>query len=177
MKIILRISIAILVIIAIPLIMALFIKKDYHIEREITINTPKQIVFDYIKYLKNQDNYSTWVMMDPNMKKTFTGTDGTVGFIYAWDGNKKAGKGAQEITHIIEGEKINIEVRFIKPMEGVAYTPFTLTPVADGHTRVKWDVMGTNKYPFNLMNLFCDKMMGPDMEKSLVRLKDILEKQ
>lgn len=177
MKIILRISIAILVIIAIPLIMALFIKKDYHIEREITINTPKEIVFDYIKYLKNQDNYSTWVMMDPNMKKTFTGTDGTVGFIYAWDGNKKAGKGAEEITNIVEGEKINIEVRFIQPMEGIAYTPFTLTPVADGHTRVKWDVMGTNEYPFNLTNLFADKMMGPDMEKSLVRLKNILEKK
>ncbi len=120
MKIIRKILIAILIIIAIPLIMALFIRKDYRIEREIIINKPKPIVFDYLKYLKNQDYYSTWVMMDPQMKKTFTGTDGTVGFIYAGDANKKAGKGAQVITNIVEGEKINVEVRFIKPMEGVA---------------------------------------------------------
>lgn len=36
-------------------------------------------------------------MTDPNMRKNFKGTDGTVGFCYAWDGNKKAGKGEQEI--------------------------------------------------------------------------------
>ena len=35
-------------------------------------------------------------MADPNMKKSYSDIDGTVGFIYAWDGNKEAGKGEQE---------------------------------------------------------------------------------
>ncbi|MBA2761849.1 MAG: polyketide cyclase, partial [Segetibacter sp.] len=55
------ILLVILIIIAIPLIIALFVSKEYNIEREITINKPKQEVFNYVKNLKNQDNYSKWV--------------------------------------------------------------------------------------------------------------------
>ena len=31
----------------------------------ITINQPKKTVFDYIRMLKNQDNFSVWAKMDP----------------------------------------------------------------------------------------------------------------
>src|SRR5476649_899486 len=91
----------ILAIIAIPFIVAIFKPEEYVIEREIVIKRPKADVFNYVKLLKNQDHYSKWVMTDPSMKKSFTGTDGTVGFIYAWDSeNKQAGKGEQEIIKL-----------------------------------------------------------------------------
>ncbi|MDQ3683867.1 MAG: SRPBCC family protein, partial [Bacteroidota bacterium] len=109
MNILTKILIIIGILIAIPLIIALFVKKEYTVERDITINKPKQEVFNYVKYLKNQDNYSKWVRTDPAMKKDFRGTDGTVGFVYAWDGNKKAGKGEQEIKNIMEGERVDVE--------------------------------------------------------------------
>src|SRR5688572_10445584 len=123
MKIVKKILLVIAILIAIPLIIALFVKKEYKVEREVTINKPKREVFDYVKYLKNQDNYSKWVRMDPNMKKDFRGTDGTVGFVYAWDGNKDAGKGEQKIKNITEGERVDVEVRFEKPFEAVATAP------------------------------------------------------
>jgi hypothetical protein len=176
MNIFIKLLIGLAVIIVIPLILALFIKKEYHVEREITINRDRQSVFDYIRFLKNQEYYSKWVMMDPNMKKTLTGTDGTVGFTYAWDGNKAAGKGAQEIIKVKEGEGIDVEVRFIKPFEGIAYTPITTYFVSADQTRVKWEMKGTNNYPLNFTNLFVDKMLGTDLEKSLSTLKGILEK-
>lgn len=115
---ILKILLVVVIIICILLIIALFVKKDYTIEREISISKPKREVFDYIKHLKNQDNYSKWVMTDPSMKKDFKGTDGTVGFIYAWDSkDKNAGKGEEEIINLIEGEKLDVEVRFERPLK------------------------------------------------------------
>ena len=69
MKILKKILLFIVVIVAIALIAALFISKEMKAEREIVINKPKQQVFDYIKYVKNQDNYSKWNKMDPGMKK------------------------------------------------------------------------------------------------------------
>jgi hypothetical protein len=92
MNILIKILIVIGALVALFLIAALFIKKEYNILREIAINKPKTEVFSYVKHLKNQDNYSKWVRMDPNMKKDFRGTDGTIGFVYAWDGNKKRAK-------------------------------------------------------------------------------------
>lgn len=174
MKIIL---IVLAIIIAMPLIAALLIKKKYTVEREIIINKPKEEVFNYVKFLKNQDRYSKWVMMDPNMKKDFRGTDGTVGFIYAWNGNKKAGKGEQEIKRIVEGERLDLEVRFEKPFEGIAHAPLVTETVSKNTTKVKWGMEGESKYPMNFMNLFMDSMLGKDLETSLATLKNILEKE
>ena len=176
MKPLKRILIVILIIIAIPLIIALFVQKEYAVEREITINKPKNEVFNYVKHLKNQDNYSKWVRMDPNMKKDFKGTDGTVGFVYAWDGNKDAGKGEQEIKKIIEGQRVDVEVRFIKPFEGLATAPIITEPVSKNQTKVKWALKGKSAYPMNFMNLFMDNMLGKDLEISLTTLKSVLEK-
>jgi uncharacterized protein YndB with AHSA1/START domain len=177
MKILKKILIVVVIIIAIPLIIALFVKKEYSIEREITINKPQKEVFNYVKYLKNQDYYSKWVMTDPEMKKDFRGTDGTEGFVYAWDSkNKNAGKGEQEITKITEGERLDIEVRFEKPFEGIATTPITTEALSENQTKVKWGMNGKSKYPMNFMNLFMDNMLGKDLEISLTNLKGILEK-
>src|SRR5690349_4391013 len=102
MRILKNILVILVVLVVVLLVTALFVKKDYTIEREVTINKPKTEVFDYIKYLKNQNEYSKWARLDPNMKKEFRGTDATVGFVSAWEGNKDVGKGEQEIKSIRE---------------------------------------------------------------------------
>jgi hypothetical protein len=50
----------VIAIIALFLIVAAFVPKDFAVVRTIEINQPKTLVFDYIKYLKNQDNFSKW---------------------------------------------------------------------------------------------------------------------
>lgn len=163
--------------IALVLIVALFAKKGYSIGREVIINRPGQEVFDYVKMLKNQDYYSKWVMADPNKKKDFRGTDGTVGFVYAWDGNKEAGKGEQEITKIKEGEQVDSELRFERPFKGIAQARTITEPIGNNQTKVKWHFDSSMNYPMNFMLLFMDmdKLLGKDMETSLERLKGILE--
>ena len=179
MNVLIIVLIVIASIIALFLIVALFTRKGYTVERETVINRPKQEVFNYIRHLRNQDQFSKWVMMDPAMKKTFTGTDGAVGFVYAWEGNKKAGKGEQEIIGIKEGERLNVEVRFVKPFEAIAQTPFVTEAVSANQTKLKWGMTSTMKYPMNGMLLFMnmDKLLGKDLEISLGNLKGILEKQ
>src|SRR5215467_13526347 len=103
-------------IVAILLIAAALMKDEYSIERETVINKPKQEVFNYIRQLKNQLNYNKWTMIDPNAKKEFRGTDGTTGFVFAWDSdNKQVGKGEQSIERIVDGERIDFGLHFIKP--------------------------------------------------------------
>ncbi|PSL35914.1 SRPBCC family protein [Chitinophaga ginsengisoli] len=179
MKALKKILLVIVVLIAIVLILAAFTKKRYGVEREVVINKPKQEVFDYIKLLKNQDNYSKWAMMDPAMKKTYTGTDGTVGFVSAWDSDKKdVGKGEQEIKKIAEGEKIDFELRFYKPFESTEQAYMQTEAVSPTSTKVKWGFNGHMNYPMNLMLLCMDfeKMIGDDLQTGLTNLKSNLEK-
>ena len=178
MNIILIVLLIIVGIVALLLIIALFTKKDYVIEREVVVKKPQNDVFKYIRFIKNQDYYSKWVMSDPNMKKTYSGTDGTPGFIYAWDSDQKdTGKGEQEIKNIVDGEQIATEIRFEKPFRNVSQALMAVNDAGDDQTSVKWSFASSMKYPMNAILLFMDfeKLLGKDMESSLVRLKGILE--
>jgi len=46
--------------VAIPLVAALFVDKDFSEERDIVVEKPVDEVFEYIRYLRNQDSYSDW---------------------------------------------------------------------------------------------------------------------
>lgn len=176
MKILKRIIIIILILIAIPLVMAIFIKKDYSVEKQVTINRPEAQVFDYIKHLKNQNYYNAWCMADPNMKTEYKGTDATVGFIYAWDGNDEVGKGEIEIAKISENERLDMDLHFIEPFKGEAKAYITTTPVSNNVTTVTWVMYGHNNYPMNFMNLFSESTIGGNLESSLEKMKSNLEK-
>jgi len=179
MKILKKILIGIVFLVVILLVIALFIPKGMKAEREIVINKPKQEVFNYIKFLKNQNNYSKWASLDPTMKKEFRGTDGTPGFVSAWESEKdNVGKGEQEIKKIIEGERMDTELRFIKPFESTAQGYMTTESVSDNQTKVKWGFTGNMAYPLNLMKLFMnpEKSVGDDFSTGLNNLKAILEK-
>jgi hypothetical protein len=179
MKIVKKILLALLILIAIPLIAALFMKKDYAVEREITVNKPVSEIFEYLKYLKNQKEFSTWTNKDPKSIITYKGVDGTIGAISTWDGNKQVGKGEQEIKKIDSLKRIDVELRFIKPFEGVANAYFTTEAIDSTSTKVKWGINGRDEYPLNFMQVFInyDTMMGTEFEAGLKNLKTVLETQ
>lgn len=180
MKILKGILITLGILIAIPLIVALFVDGNYAVERQVEINKPKAEVFEYVKHLKNQDNFSKWATMDPDMKKTYKGTDGTVGFISAWDSkNENVGTGEQEIVKITEGERIDIKLRFKKPFEAEDDAYFTTEALSENKTKITWGFKGKFPYPMNIMCLFMDmdKEVGGDLGTGLDNLKKVMEKE
>jgi hypothetical protein len=179
MEILLWFILGLITIIILLLIIGFFSKKDYSVGRDIIINKPKAVVFDYLKFLKNQNKFNVWASMDPNMKSTFTGTDGTQGFISAWDSeNKNVGKGEQEILKIVDGERIDYEIRFLKPFKSTSWAYITTTSINENQTRIYWEFNAKMKYPTNLMLLFMnmEKMIGNDLQKGLENLNEIMSK-
>jgi hypothetical protein len=163
-------------IIALLLLIALFIKKEHFVQRNIIINAAQPTVFDYIKLLKNQETFNTNAMEDPNRNWEFRGTDGTVGYTIAWNGNKKAGEGEKEIMKIVEGKSIETQIRFIKPMKAIGNAIMDTESLSSSQTKVIWSNSGTLNYPLNLLIPMLEKNVAKDMDKSLINLKTILEK-
>lgn len=174
-----KVAIFISILVVLPLVTAFFIKQDYSVDRQVTIERPKTEVFDYIKLLKNQVNYSKWASMDRNMKRTFHGTDGTPGFIMTWSSeDPNVGKGEQEILSIKPGESIDYELRFKEPFESTEKAYMSTATDDKNKTVVTWGFQGSMQYPFNFMALFMDleQMIGDDLQTGLANLKSILEK-
>lgn len=179
MKLLKRIVLVLVIIAALPFVVALFVNGNYAVEREITISKPTAEVFSYIKQLKNQNDYSVWAKIDPKMKATFKGVDGTVGFVSAWESsNKNVGKGEQEIVKIEEGKKVETLIRFMEPFKSED-NGYMITEMKDStHTVVKWGFSGKMKYPTNLLLLLTnmEQSIGNDLTQGLENLKAILEK-
>ena len=164
-------------IIALIVILALVAPKTYHVSRSITVNNPIAEVFKKIKSIKNQNEWSPWKKKDPHMKQEFFGTDGEVGFISKWEGNKEVGTGEQEIVSITENQSINSQLRFFKPWKSQSDAYITTKEVDGNATEVVWGFSGVNKPPSNIFFLFfnMDKTVGKDFEEGLSDLKQILE--
>jgi hypothetical protein len=180
MKILKNILLVIVSIFIILLIIAAFLPSEFGVVRDVEIEQPKDVVFEYTKMLKNQDNFSSWASIDPNMKKEFSGVDGTVGFISAWDSeNPDVGKGEQEIIAIDEGSRIDYQLRFIEPFESSSEAYMIFTSVDSNKTNVQWGFSGEMPYPMNLMLVFMDMegQLGSDFSNGLNTLKWILEKE
>jgi hypothetical protein len=169
---------SILSIIAFVLIIALFTRKDYKIERELNINQPDSIVYEYLRFLKNHKEFNAWFLKDPSMKETSKNIDGQIGYVLSYEGNKDLGSGEQEIKGLEKNEKIDIELRFLKPFKSTSKTPFELESIGQSQTKVKWTMQGQMSYPLNFALLFInmDSFLGKDVQKSLENLKSNLEK-
>ena len=177
MGILKRIGVGLVAMLVILLGIGIFAKKEFKVNRQIDINQPKSLVFQYIKSLKNQDNFSKWKVLDPSMEKTYTGVDGTVGFVSKWKSNHPdVGEGEQEITAIAEGSRIDYQLRFKKPFEAVS-TAYMSTEGNDQLTTVSWGFKGEMPFPMNLLLVFTDmeEDIANDLDQGLQNLKKQLE--
>ena len=178
MKFLKKVIILLITLVSLILIIALFVKKDFHVSRTVEVSVDNQEAFDYVRYLKNQEEFTVWT--DSEMKQTYTGEDGKVGSIHAWDSkNEDIGAGEQEIMKIEEGKRIDFELRFIRPWESTAGAYLSTESQEDGKTKVTWGFDGSTPWPWNFFSLFMDidAKLGPDLQKGLDKLKEILESE
>jgi effector-binding domain-containing protein len=177
MKALKIIAILLLLIVAAVLIAGLIAPKAYKVERTVSIDAPKSLVFRHIQYWKNWQAWSPWAGMDSTMKISVEGADGTEGSAYRWTG-KKTGEGIMTNAGVKPVETLYYRMRFIKPWKSEA-DGYVGVSGADGETDVTWGFTGRTPYPWNAINLFMDmeKMLGGDFEKGLCLLKNVCEKE
>ena len=180
MKIIKYIFAALGILLVVVLLTGLMLPKEYSVSRDITITRSKAEVYDYARMLKHQNDYSVWWKMDPNQVTTYTGEDGTVGFVAAWKSElDSVGSGEEEIVAMQEGERIEFALRFLEPFESQAKSAMLFSANDSTSTELTWTFDGNMTYPFNVMQLFIsmEDMLGQDIQEGLQNMKVILEKE
>jgi hypothetical protein len=148
---------------------------SYSVERSTTVNAPAARVHELVDDFHHWQQWSPWEGLDPALERTYTGPDHGVGAHYAWSGNKKAGAGSMEITGSTPQE-IVIALEFLKPFRSTSTSLFEIVP--DGErSRVTWRMTGEQKGLMAVFGRFMnmDKLIGPDFDKGLARLKAAAE--
>jgi len=148
----------------------------YTVERTTIINAPADKVYAQIVDFRNWRAWSPWDDLDPDMKRSYSGPDSGVGASYAWSGNRKAGDGQMKITEAVEPSSVQIALDFLKPFKSSSTTTFNLKPQGEA-TEVTWTMTGPKTLMTRVIGVFksMDKMVGPDFEKGLTKLKGATE--
>jgi effector-binding domain-containing protein len=151
--------------------------KTYKVERSTTIDAPKEVVFPYLKSLQKMQSWSPWAERDPDMVNEYIGEDGTVGSKNKWTGNEHVGTGEQSITAIEENARVETSMKFISPRESESNGWLSIKDTDQGGSEILWGFGGENDFMGRVMGVFMnlDKMVGPDFEKGLGKLKNIVE--
>jgi effector-binding domain-containing protein len=181
MKIIKRIVLILVVLVAIAAIVGFMSPAKIHVERSLTIKATSEIIHKQINDLKNWTKWSPWHKKDTAMKIEYNSIASGAGANYSWfSNNKEVGSGNMTITSSNK-DSISMAMNFME--NGVATAQFILSKsdsqkdTTAGETKVTWTMdmdMGMNPIG-RIFGLFMDKMLGPDFENGLSCLKQISE--
>ena len=171
-------TIAIIVVVLIAAILgyAMTMPDNFRVQRTTSIKAPPEKIFPLINDLHRWGSWSPWEKMDPEMKRTYSGSASGKGAAYAWQGNRKVGEGRMEIADTSPPSKVTIKLDFMKPFEAHNTAEFTLEPKGDS-TNVTWAMYGPSEYMAKVIGVFVsmDKMIGKDFETGLANLKTVAE--
>jgi len=151
----------------------------YRVERQLEVAAPAEVVFGVLNDLQRFAGvfvlFGSPLPLDPDLQKTLDGPAAGVGQSYAWSG-KDSGQGKMTIAESVPGQKVRIQLEFVKPMASTPTCTLTLAPAPTG-TLVTWSVNGNHNYLGKLFGMFMDmdKLLGTDIEKGLARLKTVAE--
>lgn len=148
----------------------------YRVERSTTISAAPEVVYAQVADFHKWDAWMPWGKLDPNMKKTYEGTQGAVGSSYGWEGNSDVGSGKMTVLAVEPNKHLDIDLHFIKPFESSAKNGFVLEP-AGKDTKVTWYMSGDHSFMSKFMCMFTsmDAIIGKDFDKGLADMKKVAE--
>jgi uncharacterized protein YndB with AHSA1/START domain len=149
---------------------------EFRVMRSASMPAPPAAVYARLADFGSWSGWSPWEKLDPAMKRTASGTPGTVGHAYAWTGNEKAGEGRMTITGLVPEERLEIRLEFLKPWKATNTTIFTIRPEGSG-SHVTWVMSGTNGFLMKAAGLVMDMdgMVGKDFEEGLRNLAAVAQ--
>jgi len=166
----------ILLIVVYGVIAVLTFSNEYHYEKSVVINAPKEKVWQHISSMKSFNEWNPWMDLDKNMKVTYTGISGEVGDKYSWDSkNDDAGAGCQEIKENVANERQRTEMIFKKPFEGQALSDIVLASEGNS-TKITWSMDTKQETWMKIMRPMMDYQMGKSYDLGFKKLKALSEK-
>ncbi|MBX3044798.1 MAG: hypothetical protein KIT33_06520 [Candidatus Kapabacteria bacterium] len=157
-------------------LVSIFLPSKYEIERTEKFSCSKDALY---QYLINIDNLDNWFYITKELDSTlvykFAQDSAEVQSSVEWNGDLM-GQGVFQYTNLTENEIIEFKISFQN--DAVSKNgKISLTTGKDDSTKVVWIDYGENGWnPVNrIFGLFIDGFLGPDMEKSLSKLKNNLD--
>lgn len=144
---------------------------DIHVTRAVSINAPKEKVYQAVADLNNWKVWSPWLIMEPEASVNVERD----GMYYEWEG-KRIGSGNMMVIQQEENKWVNYDLTFLKPYKSEARVKFEIQEKGENSTEAIWYM--DSKIPFYMfwMKKQMEAWIGMDYVRGLNMLKDFAEK-
>ena len=151
-----------------------FLPDHFEVSREIVVEGDAGYIQAELDNFHHwNEHWSPWVKMDPGMSIRYDGPERGAGAFMHWKGNE-SGEGELKVLYSTE-DSVGYSMHMLD--FGVkSVGKFELIPQGNA-TKVVWTNVGKLAFWERPFGLFMDGMMGPDFEKGLVQIKQLVEGQ
>lgn len=175
MKILIKILGGLAALVLVLVVISFFMPQTYRVERAIVIQAKPEAVFPLLADLKQWSKWGVWYERDPAMTIAYSPVTTGVGAFSDWK-SKTQGNGKATVTAVVPLQSVTYTLEF--PDDGMlGVGVLTLSPAEQGAVRVATAMqgdLGMNPV-MRLMGPFLDKMIGPDFEAGLAKMKRVAE--
>jgi effector-binding domain-containing protein/uncharacterized protein YndB with AHSA1/START domain len=153
-----------------------FLEDKVQVSRTITIDRPAKMVFKAANSMHTFNEWSPWAKLDPNAQYQFEGPEKGVGSKMSWQGNEEVGSGSQEIIESVPYEMVKTELYFDGQGDDPSWATIAIKDMGD-QSEVSWifDADFNGNVLGRYFGMMMDRMLGPQYEKGLQGLKQVVE--
>ena len=156
------------------LVIAASLPDKYHVEHFTVIKQSIREVMEKVSDLNYYAKWNPWQMMEKDGNFKITGTPGTPGHKYSWEG-KKTGVGSLTLRDI-DNRHIHFDLEFVKPWKAGAKDDWVFEEWGSGETKVTWQNNGELPFPIaRLMGRTLKKTLNKQFAEGLQNLKRLCE--
>lgn len=161
------------IIIAIALTIFAYMRPaEYHISKSITINAPKDEVFDIINDVGNWQSWFPWKKVQQKVEEALNGDNKKV----EWGGEDNSFLEGEINLQSPDNNSVHLNLNFVKPVKAVVESKIILE--ANGEdTIVTWKIDSEKDFAGKVLNLMysSDNLIAENFQKGLQNLKEYVE--
>jgi hypothetical protein len=176
-KISMMIGIALGALLIAGVVLALVAPKRISIQKSIFIQAAAPQVYDQLRFMGNFPNWSPFKTQDPEQKSSVSGSDGSVGATFHWEGVKEKSKGSQTVVALQPNNAVKLQCNITEPFQSNPVFSYQLAEQNGGVTLVQ-DFEVDMPVPANIFGLLfgLKSEIGKTNQQGLNQLKQYLEK-
>lgn len=174
MKILLKLVVGLVALVLVAAAIAFLLPRTYRVQRTIHVSTTADTIYAHVADLRRWKEWGVWFERDPAMKIEYSEKTDTVGGWSEWV--SKGDKGKMTLTALRPPTQVGYRLEF--PDMGMTSAGLVeIVPDAAGVTVVLSDEGDLGLNPISRwFGLFLDRMIGPDFEAGLAKLKQVAER-
>lgn len=147
---------------------------EMNVSRSAVLHGDAATITKLVSHYPERLAWVAWTEIDPAAQYTFGGEPGAPGSTMAWIG-EEIGTAELTLKRVDPGREVVGTLAYSAPFAMTSTDRIVLEPLPDGTTRVTWTASAPLPYgPSRLFGVFADGMLGPDYERGLERLEDLL---